>query len=72
VRSSIPASCPDRSSYLSYSFAIGPLCRSFVTSIAFARFILHDELVPAFTAANLMGRELGNSLPWPRDKLTER
>ncbi|KAI9637708.1 Translin [Dioszegia hungarica] len=38
-----------------YSFAIGPLCRSFVTSIAFARFILHDELVPAFTAANLMG-----------------
>lgn len=40
-----------------YSFAIGPICRSFVTAIAFARFILHDELVPAFTAENLMGRE---------------
>lgn len=40
-----------------YSFAIGPICRSFVTAIAFARFILHDELVPAFTVENLMGCE---------------
>jgi hypothetical protein len=28
-----------------------------VTSIALARFILHDELVPAFTCASLMGCE---------------
>lgn len=31
--------------------------KSLVSSIAMARFILHDELVPAFTAASLMGRE---------------
>jgi hypothetical protein len=35
------------------------VARSLVTSIAFARFMLHDELVPAFTAANIMGRECG-------------
>ncbi|RSH85683.1 hypothetical protein EHS25_003824 [Saitozyma podzolica] len=38
-----------------YNFAISPVARSLVTSIAFARFMLHDELVPAFTAANIMG-----------------
>lgn len=32
--------------------------KSLVSSIAMARFILHDELVPAFTAASLMGRKL--------------
>lgn len=31
--------------------------KSLVSSIAMARFILHDELVPAFTAASLMGRK---------------
>lgn len=39
-----------------YQFALGPPTRSLVTSIALARFILHDELVPAFTCASLMGR----------------
>lgn len=41
-----------------YQFAVAPLLKSLVTNIALARFILHDELVPAFTAASLMGREL--------------
>jgi len=40
-----------------YQFALGPPARSLVTSIALARFILHDELVPAFTCASLMGCE---------------
>lgn len=40
-----------------YQFALGPPARSLVTSIALARFILQDELVPAFTCANLMGRK---------------
>jgi len=31
--------------------------KSLVTTIALARFLVHDELVPAFTAATLMGRE---------------
>ncbi|WOO77032.1 Translin [Vanrija pseudolonga] len=38
-----------------YQFAVAPLLKSLVTNIALARFILHDELVPAFTAASLMG-----------------
>lgn len=41
---------------VSYQFALSPLFKSLVTSIAFARFILHDELVPQFTVATLMGR----------------
>lgn len=39
-----------------YQFAVAPLFRSLVTSIALARFVLQDELVPQFTAATLMGR----------------
>lgn len=34
--------------------------KSLVSSIAMARFILHDELVPAFTAASLMGRKFSS------------
>jgi len=45
-----------------YQFALGPPARSLVTSIALARFILHDELVPAFTCASLMGCEFSGSL----------
>ncbi|RSH88547.1 uncharacterized protein EHS24_001092 [Apiotrichum porosum] len=41
--------------FFRYQFAVSPLFKSLVTSIAFARFILHNELVPAFTAATLMG-----------------
>lgn len=41
-----------------YQFAVSPLFKSLVTSIALARFILVDELVPAFSAAALMGRGL--------------
>jgi hypothetical protein len=46
-----------------YQFALGPPARSLVTSIALARFILHDELVPAFTCASLMGRTFPSSTP---------
>jgi hypothetical protein len=46
-----------------YQFALGPPARSLVTSIALARFILHDELVPAFTCANLMGCKYFDSPP---------
>ncbi|BEI86224.1 hypothetical protein CcaverHIS002_0605110 [Cutaneotrichosporon cavernicola] len=38
-----------------YQFAVAPMFRSLVTSIALARFVLRDELVPQFTAATLMG-----------------
>jgi hypothetical protein len=41
----------------SYQFAVSGAFKSLVTSIALARFIVHDELVPAFTASALMGRE---------------
>lgn len=40
-----------------YQFALGPPARSLVTSISLARFMTHDELVPAFTCGSLMGRE---------------
>lgn len=30
--------------------------RSLTTSIVFARFMLHDELTPAFTVSSLIGR----------------
>lgn len=30
--------------------------RSLTTSIVFARFLLHDELTPAFTVSSLIGR----------------
>lgn len=43
-----------------YQYALSPLFKSLVTNIALARFILLDELVPAFTAASLMGRALGD------------
>lgn len=43
--------------FFRYQWALSPMFKSLVSSIAMARFILHDELVPAFTAANLMGRE---------------
>ncbi|KAL7420240.1 Translin-1 [Cryptotrichosporon argae] len=38
-----------------YQYLVSNTFKAFVTSIALARFILHDELVPAFTAATLMG-----------------
>ncbi|BEJ17530.1 hypothetical protein CspHIS471_0609310 [Cutaneotrichosporon sp. HIS471] len=38
-----------------YQFAVAPMFRSLVTSIALARFVLRNELVPQFTAATLMG-----------------
>jgi hypothetical protein len=53
----LPVSCHNRiiELMIRYQFALGPPARSLVTSIALARFILHDELVPAFTCASLMG-----------------
>jgi hypothetical protein len=55
----LPVSCHNRiiELMIRYQFALGPPARSLVTSIALARFILHDELVPAFTCASLMGCE---------------
>lgn len=39
-----------------YLYAVGPTMRSLTTSIVFARFLLHDELTPAFTVSSLIGR----------------
>ncbi|KAK8854533.1 hypothetical protein IAR55_003272 [Kwoniella newhampshirensis] len=38
-----------------YQFALGPAMRNLTTSIVLARFILHDELTPAFAVSNLIG-----------------
>ncbi|KAL0247215.1 hypothetical protein I308_104250 [Cryptococcus tetragattii IND107] len=40
-----------------YLYAVGPTMRSLTTSIVFARFLLHDELTPAFTVSSLIGLE---------------
>jgi len=38
-----------------YSWAIGPILRSLTTNLVFARFILTDELTPAFNVSDLIG-----------------
>jgi hypothetical protein len=49
---------------LSVSYCTGLRLGSLVTSIALARFILHDELVPAFTCASLMGCKAPSHSPF--------
>ncbi|ODN83500.1 hypothetical protein L202_01634 [Cryptococcus amylolentus CBS 6039] len=40
-----------------YSYAIGPINRSLTQTIVFSRFMLFDELTPAFTVSDLIGLE---------------
>lgn len=40
-----------------YAYALGPPMRSLTTLVVLTKFILTDELLPAFAVANLVGGE---------------
>jgi hypothetical protein len=42
--------------YHRHAFALGPAIRGLTTNVVFSRFILTDELAPAFQVSDIIGR----------------